>query len=126
MKLCIPTPGSSGLGEEVYGHFGSAPGFTVVDTDDGSVRHLVNGNQNHVHGGCNPARALSGEKIDVVLIKGIGAGAVMRLGQLGIKVFQTSARTVGEAVEQMKAGSLQEIGPQGLCGGHGHGHGCSH
>ena len=32
MKVCFPTETLQGLDSRVYGHFGSAPGFVIVDT----------------------------------------------------------------------------------------------
>jgi hypothetical protein len=37
MKICIPTHDERGLQSEVFGHFGSAPFFTLVDSESGEV-----------------------------------------------------------------------------------------
>jgi hypothetical protein len=33
MKICIPTETNEGKSAAVYGHFGSAPYFTIIDTE---------------------------------------------------------------------------------------------
>ena len=34
MKICIPTETGDGTSAQVYGHFGSAPYFTICDLED--------------------------------------------------------------------------------------------
>ena len=52
MKLCIPTETNEGKSATVYGHFGSAPYFTIVDTEKDTVEVIDNANQHHAHGMC--------------------------------------------------------------------------
>lgn len=33
MKICFPVSKVNGMESEVYGHFGSAPSFVVIDTE---------------------------------------------------------------------------------------------
>ncbi|RME41495.1 MAG: diguanylate cyclase, partial [Deltaproteobacteria bacterium] len=40
MKVCFPVNNDQGLESEVYGHFGSAPAFVVVDTESHEVLGL--------------------------------------------------------------------------------------
>ena len=44
MKICIPSKDHRGLSSEVFDHFGSAPWFTIVDTEEGKVRTIRNPN----------------------------------------------------------------------------------
>ena len=44
MKLCIPTETNEGKNAKVYGHFGSAPYFTIVDTEKDTVEVIDNAN----------------------------------------------------------------------------------
>jgi len=44
MKICIPSKDPRGLSSEVFDHFGSAPWFTIVDTEEGKVRTIRNPN----------------------------------------------------------------------------------
>ena len=41
MKICMPTEGDKGISEKLYAHFGSAPYFTVVDTETGDVSEII-------------------------------------------------------------------------------------
>ncbi len=126
MKICFPVLKADGLESEVYGHFGSAPVFLFVESDSNNVTIVNNGDQHHEHGACNPMKALDNQKVDAVVVGGIGAGALSRLNQLGIKVFQSNAQTVKENIEMLKAQNLSEFTVQHTCPGHGHVGGCKH
>ena len=88
MKVCFPVSKVEGMNSTVYGHFGSAPAFIVVDTANSSVTTINNGDQDHEHGQCNPVKALNSQQIDALVVAGIGAGALTKLNEQGIKVFQ--------------------------------------
>lgn len=125
MKLCFPVQNNKGINSKVYNHFGSAPMFIVVDTDTDSVSVINNKDQHHAHGACNPIKAIDGQSIDAIIVGGIGAGALNRLNQAGIRVYQAQAPTVRDNVEMFKSMSLPEFTYQHSCG-HSHGRGCSH
>ena len=126
MKAAVPVGEYLGLASPVYGHFGSAPVFALVDTETLAVAPVGNRDQDHVHGACSPLRALAGAKPDVVVVGGIGGGALLGLRAAGIRVFRCSGATVAEAVALLKAGRLEEIDEAGVCAGHGGGHACHH
>jgi predicted Fe-Mo cluster-binding NifX family protein len=126
MKICFPVTIPKGLESEVYGHFGSAPAFIVVQTDTNAVRTIQNKDEHHVHGACNPVKALNNEQVDAIVVGGIGMGALVKLNQLGIKVFQAQALTVSENIALLKTQKLPQFTPQLTCAGHGHGGGCGH
>ena len=126
MKVCFPVLKAEGLESEVYGHFGSAPVFIVVDTENNNVTSINNSDQHHVHGACNPLKAVNNQKVDAVVVGGIGGGALTRLNQLGIKVFQAQAQTVRENIQMLKDQNLPELTLQHTCAGHGHSNGCGH
>jgi len=79
MKVCIPIARDYGLESTVYGHFGSAPQFVVADTETGEIKPLDNRDRDHQHGRCSPLQAIAGEKIDAVVVGGIGAKALQGL-----------------------------------------------
>jgi len=114
------------LESRVYGHFGSAPVFVLVDSETMVVESLGNRDQGHVHGQCQPMQALAGSRPDAVVVGGIGAGALVGLRQAGIRVYQAAGGTVAETVDLLKSGVLKEIALENACGGHGHGAGCRH
>ncbi|MEJ2664842.1 MAG: NifB/NifX family molybdenum-iron cluster-binding protein [Spirochaetia bacterium] len=119
MRLCIPTNGTRGLAEEVYGHFGSAPYFTVYNTDSKQVVLLENNNEHHEHGMCRPLDVIAGRQVDAVLTGGMGKRAVKILNDEGIKVFLLEGRNVEEAVKKFEANKLRELTVENACGGHG-------
>ncbi|MDY0301330.1 MAG: NifB/NifX family molybdenum-iron cluster-binding protein [Trichlorobacter sp.] len=125
MKLCFPVVQNEGLNSQLYGHFGSAPGFLVVDLESGQTSVVDNSNENHVHGACNPAKALAGLGLDGIVVGGIGRGALLSLNQAGYKVFQAQGAFVHENLELAKSGKLAEFAADAVCGGHSHGNqGC--
>ncbi len=130
MKICFPVKKDEGLDSAVYNHFGSAPAFIVVDTHTNSLTTIANNDQHHVHGQCNPMKALDNQEVDAVVVGGIGAGALTRLNQQGIAVHKSQAATIRENLALHAAKNLPELTIKGCCGGHGHGrdadHGHSH
>jgi predicted Fe-Mo cluster-binding NifX family protein len=126
MKVCFPVEKADGMESLVYGHFGSAPVFIVIETDNNAVMTISNKDQHHEHGACNPLKALNNEKVDAIVVGGIGMGALSKLNQLGIKVFQSKASTIRENMKMMKSEELPAFTPQQCCSGHSHIGGCSH
>jgi predicted Fe-Mo cluster-binding NifX family protein len=126
MNVCFPVARNEGLQSKVYGHFGSAPLFVVVDTESGEVREVLNRDQHHTHGACQPVRALGGEAVDAVVVGGIGAGALNGLTGAGLDVFRAEGATIAENISRLKTDSLPRWTPGQVCAGHGHGHGCGH
>jgi len=126
MKVCFPVSKVEGLESEVYGHFGSAPAFLVVETDSQVVTTITNKDEHHQHGMCNPVKAMDNQHVDAIVVAGIGAGALTKLNQQGIKVFQAQARTVRENIRMLQDRHLPEFTLQHTCAGHGHSGGCGH
>ncbi|MHB0866519.1 MAG: NifB/NifX family molybdenum-iron cluster-binding protein [Thermoleophilia bacterium] len=126
MKVCFPVQADDGLESTVYGHFGSAPMFVVVDSDADNISVINNNDMHHEHGGCNPAKALEGQNIDAIVVGGIGGGALMKLNQAGMAVFQAAGSTIRDNIELLGSGKLPMFKPGHVCGGHSGGGGCSH
>lgn len=126
MKVCFPVQKDEGLASAVYNHFGSAPLFLIIDTQTNDLSTVTNHDEHHVHGQCNPLRALDNKQVDAIVVGGIGAGALNKLNQLGIKVHRAQAETVNENLTIFKTGNMPELNVQGCCGGHSHGGGCAH
>jgi predicted Fe-Mo cluster-binding NifX family protein len=118
MRICIPTETNDGLKAEVYGHFGSAPYFTIYDTDKNSVETADNANMHHAHGTCHPMKALGTKRIDAVACAGMGARAVQGLNASGIKAYRVSQGLVSQVIRQFEQGSLEEITPDNACSQH--------
>ena len=129
MNICIPVAKDQGLDSLVYGHFGSAPTFLVVDTDKLTCQAIANTDQHHAHGMCHPVAALAGHKVDGIVVGGIGRGALMSLNASGLQVWKSHLPTVRETVDAIKGGALSVVTPGDTCGGHGAQHGqggCGH
>jgi predicted Fe-Mo cluster-binding NifX family protein len=127
MKVCFAVQEDKGVESLVYGHFGSAPAFIVVDTETDKAVTVNNRDLNHVHGACNPIQAVGGLKPDVVVVGGIGAGAITRLNAEGVKVYRSMAETVKDNLGLLKENKLPELSIQHACGGHTQGQGgCGH
>lgn len=125
MRIACPARADQGLSSPLCEHFGSAPGFVVVDTATMAAEYRPNPNQEHGHGMCRPLAAFEGDLPDAVAAAGMGAGALERLSASGIDVYMVSASTVGEAVTAVVSGNAPKAGPWSACASHGHnGGGC--
>jgi predicted Fe-Mo cluster-binding NifX family protein len=122
MHICIPVLDDRGLDSQVCAHFGSAPGFMIIDTDTRACRVIGNRNEHHAHGMCQPLAALAGESVDGIVVGGIGMGALMKLQAAGITVYRAMHPTVGETLAAFTAGSLVPVDQNEACAGHGHHH----
>lgn len=123
MKLCIPVVARNGLESEVYGHFGSAPIFALHDTESGNTEFADNVHQQQGHGACNPMQALGGRAVDAIIVGGIGARAISRLNEMGIKVYRAAQGTLKDVIAGLVRGALDEITAEDGCSQHG---GCDH
>ena len=130
MKVCFPIEQNEGIQSKVFGHFGSAPIFLVVDTKTNTIAEVINRDQHHEHGKCSPLRALGGKDVDAVVVGGIGGGALGGLNRAGIQVFKAEGITVADNIEKLEAKALTTMISMHTCGGHGHGnsdgHSCGH
>ena len=126
MKICFPVSSNEGLASQVFGHFGSAPGFVVVDMVTSEVTAINNSDRIHEHGACNPVSGLGGHRVDAVVVGEIGGGALHKLNAAGMRVFQAQEGTVAENMARFRSNELPEYLPGHTCGGHGNSHGCSH
>ena len=126
MKICFPITHNAGHESKVYDHFGSAPLFLVVDTDNNEATEQVNKDLGHAHGRCMPLKALAGKEVDAIVVGGIGRGALAGLQQAGLKVYLAQGGTVAANLAAIKSGELSELTPEMTCAGHSHGHGQGH
>jgi predicted Fe-Mo cluster-binding NifX family protein len=126
MKVCFPVQKNEGLASTVYNHFGSAPLFVLVDTAANTVAPVTNADQQHSKGACSPIKALGSQRVDAVVVGGIGGGALGKLTQLGIKVYRAQPGTIAGNLELFTSGQLSEYSAHLCCGDHDQGGGCAH
>ena len=124
MKVCFPVECDEGMESKVYGHFGSAPAFVIVDTDGDGKEAVNNRDLHHVHGACNPVAAIGGRQVDAVVVGGIGGGAISKLNADGIRVYGAAAPTVKENLALFQEDRLPELSLQHAC--QAHQGGCGH
>ena len=124
MKMCFPVESDKGLDSEVFGHFGSAPLFVVFDTETKSIAKINNQDLGHVHGMCDPLKALDGKMVDVIIVGGIGAGAINKLNAMRIKVYKALKVTVQDNIKLFESNTMSEMTLKQTCGGHDGG--CGH
>ncbi len=124
MKVCFPVQKDEGMESQVYNHFGSAPLFITVDTEGKGVQRVNNRDLHHIHGACNPVMALDGQKVDALVVGGIGGGALMKLNAMGVKVYGAEAGSVKENLELLNQKKLSELSMDNSC--RAHEGGCGH
>jgi predicted Fe-Mo cluster-binding NifX family protein len=115
-----------GLDSAVYGHFGTANVFLIVDTDSGEISPAANRDLHHEHGNCRPLAALGGQAVDAVVVGGIGGGALRHLNAAGIKVYRGTEETVARNLVLLRSGKLPEFTMNQTCAGHNGPDGCHH
>jgi predicted Fe-Mo cluster-binding NifX family protein len=118
MKIAFPVMEDRGLESPVHNHFGSAAYFVVADTQAGTVTSAANPDQDHLHGQCQPLRALGGNQVEALVVGGIGRGALQKLTAAEIKVYRAVEGTVKENLELIQKGHLPEFGANQTCAGH--------
>jgi predicted Fe-Mo cluster-binding NifX family protein len=124
MKVGFAVQADQGMQSRVYDHFGSAPLFVIVDVTSNEMSTVNNKDLNHVHGACNPIKALDGQQVEAMVVGGIGAGALIKLNGMGIKVFAAAAPTVKENLLLFSENKLAELSVNNSC--RAHEGGCGH
>jgi predicted Fe-Mo cluster-binding NifX family protein len=121
MRICIPTIDDAGLQARAHAHFGSAPYFTLVDTDTKQVSVVSNREAEHQHGTCQPLRQLRARDFDAVVCRGMGRRALGSLAQNRIDVFVTDRDVVSDIVQAAQTGEIRPLTSLEACRGHGSG-----
>ncbi len=109
MITCIPVERAHGLDSEICPNLRAAPALLVVDGASGEMSCI-----DTTSGVCGAIPA----EIDVLIFSGgMGRGMFQGLQRQGVRVFATDARTVGEALQLLSAGGLQEVEAVASCSG---------
>jgi predicted Fe-Mo cluster-binding NifX family protein len=121
-RIAIPSNGDGGLDGTRAGHFGHCDVFTLIDVENGKIKEVsILQNQEHVQGGCMvPVNILSENRVNVLVVGGIGMRPLMGFRQVGIDVYHDDQRTeIAPVVNDLIAGKLTQISNDQVCGGGG-------
>jgi len=124
VRIAVPSEGQGGLDGVRAGHFGHCDVFTLVDYEDGEIKEVsILANKEHVQGGCMvPVQLLAENKVQRLVVGGIGMRPLMGFKQVGIDVYYDGERRdIRPVVEDMVADKLIMIGDHQVCGGGQHG-----
>ncbi len=119
-RIAVPSNGQGGMDGTRSGHFGHCDVFTLVDVEDNKIKDVsILQNQEHVQGGCMvPVNLLSENRVNALIVGGIGMRPLMGFKQVGIQVFHDDQRPeIGPVVQDLIAGNLNEIRNDQVCGG---------
>lgn len=122
MKVCFPVKTDTGLQSLVFGHFGSAPEFIIFDEELDRLETHKNINKDHEHGQCEPLKSFGDNTPDIVIVKGIGGGALRKLLEAGVKVFRAESDTIQGNLDLLTTKGLPGFSIQEACSGHDHHH----
>lgn len=122
MKVCIPIQEDKGLESIPFNHFGSAPYFLIYNLDNEDIKVIENNDMHHSHGMCHPLKAIGEEKIDAILVRGIGAGALSKIYNAGIESYKAEEGTVFDNIGKLKENQLLKYALNDSCTGHNCGH----
>ena len=111
MKIALTTSGSD-LNAPMDSRFGRAPKFLIYDIESEKFEIVDNAqNLNAAQGaGIQSAQNIARLGVKALITGHCGPKAFRVLGQAGIKIYNTSAATVAEALEQYRLGKLSEAG----------------
>lgn len=109
MKIALTTSGSD-LNAPLDSRFGRAPKFLIYDLDANTFEVVDNSqNLNAAQGaGIQSAQNIARLGVQALVTGHCGPKAFRTLQAAGIKIYNTSAATVSEALEQYRAGKLTE------------------
>ncbi len=121
-RIAVPSNGQGGINGERAGHFGHCEVFTLIDVADGKIEKIsILPNQEHVQGGCMvPVNLLAQNKVNALIVGGIGMRPLAGFRQVGIEVYHDDQRIeIKPVVEDFISGKLPLISDNQVCGGGG-------
>lgn len=109
MKVAVSSKGAS-LTSEVDARFGRAKYFILADTETGDFEPIENSqNLNAAQGaGIQSAQTVVESGAEALISGHCGPKAFRVLKAGEVKIFTNASGTVADALEQLKAGSLEE------------------
>ncbi len=124
-RIAVPSLADGGIGGKRAGHFGHCDVFTLIDVTDGKIQSVTTiANEEHVQGGCMvPVNLLAKNRVNALIVGGIGMRPLMGFRQVGIDVYYDAERIdIHPVVEDLIAGTLPMIDETQVCGGGAAGH----
>ncbi len=121
-RIAIPSNNEGGLNGQRSGHFGHCDVFTLIDVKDGQIINVeILANQEHTQGGCLvPVQLLEAQKVNALVVGGIGMRPLLGFNQAGIDVYYDATHpTIKPVVDALIAGNLQIMEARQSCGGGG-------
>lgn len=122
LRIAVPSNGTGGLEGTRAGHFGHCDVFTLIDCENGEIVDVSTlQNEEHVQGGCMvPVNLLAANKVNALLVGGIGMRPLMGFRQVGITVYHEAERAeIKPVIIDLIAGKIPEIDDTQVCGGGG-------
>lgn len=109
MKIALTTSGSD-LNAPLDSRFGRAPKFIIYDLEADKFEIVDNAqNLNAAQGaGIQSAQNIASLGVGALITGHCGPKAFRVLTQAGIKIYNSSAETVAEALEQYRQGKLKQ------------------
>jgi len=124
-RIAIPSEGNGGLDGKRSEHFGHCDVFTIVDVKDGIITdNSIISNKSHEHGGCMvPVRLLADNKVDSVIVAGIGRRPLIGFNELNIDVYVDKLNIdVKTTMDEFLKNKLGKLSIDQTCGGGGNCH----
>ncbi|MBT3224953.1 MAG: dinitrogenase iron-molybdenum cofactor biosynthesis protein [Deltaproteobacteria bacterium] len=121
-RIAVPSLEQGGLDGQRAGHFGHCDVFTLIDVTEGKIANVSTiQNEEHVQGGCMvPVQLLANQKVNALVVGGIGLRPLMGFNQYNIDVYHDAERgDIRPVVEDLISGKLSLIERDQVCGGGG-------
>lgn len=122
LRIAVPSNGTGGLDGTRAGHFGHCDVFTLIDCENGEIIDVSTLQiEEHIQGGCMvPVNLLAENKVNALLVGGIGMRPLMGFKQVGITVYHEAERAeIKPVIIDLIAGKIPVIEDNQVCGGGG-------
>jgi len=118
MRIVVPTGENNGYLSKMGAHFGKAPFYTIITTDENGEIVDVEGIANPGHGAGACGNAISNIlslKPDALIVVGIGQHPAEGFARAGLDVYvDRESTTVEESIKKLHNNELQKV-TSGTC-----------
>jgi predicted Fe-Mo cluster-binding NifX family protein len=102
------------LNDQLFGHFGKAPTFTIADLGTGGLT-VIDNTSDHMGGKGSPPELIKNTGADTVAVGHLGEKAAQRCAELGITVLCGASGNVADVLDQLRAGKLVPPSRDTMC-----------